>query len=250
MQVKLRIFLASAQCLGYHLEKIIKLTNDMCYPSEDTILEQTEKMINSISPAALFVAVNGNHLIDKFQKRFTMRIPQISCKLKYLHITLTDGESTFLNGDHWERLIVQYLPELKKHHLGFRNYFNEVPEYSLDSAPSNPLNTPFWIKRQDILDIQMYTSNIKKRWYDDTQNKTVNSSVELSKSTRLTLVYVNPDAPHSLASIYTSHLSIIVQIFHLEIQIDDFLLQTLIEIMKYLPELTTLRFVRYHQIDQ
>ncbi|CAF3833516.1 unnamed protein product [Rotaria magnacalcarata] len=68
MQVKLRIFLASAQCLGYHLEKIIKLTNDMCYPSEDTILEQTEKMINSISPAALFVAVNGNHLIDKFQK--------------------------------------------------------------------------------------------------------------------------------------------------------------------------------------
>ncbi|CAF4281995.1 unnamed protein product, partial [Rotaria magnacalcarata] len=155
---------------------------------------------------------------------------QISCKLKYLHITLTDGESTFLNGDHWERLIVQYLPELKKHHLGFRNYFNEVPEYSLDSAPSNPLNTPFWIKRQDILDIQIYTSNIKKRWYDDTQNKTVNSSVELSKSTRLTLVYVNPDAPHSLAN--------------------DFLLQTLIEIMKYLPELTTLRFVRYHQIDQ
>ncbi|CAF3341050.1 unnamed protein product [Rotaria sp. Silwood2] len=123
----------------------------------------------------------------------------------------------------------------------FRNYFNEVPEYSLDSTPSNPLNTPFWIKRQDILDIQIYTSNIKKRWYDDTQNKTVNSSVELSKSTRLTLVFINPDAPQPLASIYTSHLSIIVQIFHLEIQIDDFLLQTLIEIMKYLPEHTTLK---------
>ena len=81
-----------------------------------------------------------------------------------MHITLTDGESTFLNGDHWERLILQYLPELKKHHLGFfRNYFNEAPEYeySIDSAPSNPLNTPFWIKRQDILEIEIYTFNIK-----------------------------------------------------------------------------------------
>ncbi|CAF3460830.1 unnamed protein product, partial [Rotaria sp. Silwood2] len=198
-------------------------------------VRQTEMHSRRIHLESPIKLTNLTHIsiknFDGNLNQFETFLSQISCRLKYLHITLTYGESIFLNGHHWER-----------------NYFYEAPEYSIDSVPLNPLNTPFWIQRQDILEIQMCTSCIKywihpykKRWYDDTQNKTTNSSVELSKSTRLTLIFINPDDPHPLTRIYTRHLSIIVQIFHLEIQMDDFLLQTLIEIMKFLPELTTLK---------
>lgn len=45
----------------------------MCYPSEDTILKETEKMIISSKPTALFVAADGNPMIDKFQKSFAKK---------------------------------------------------------------------------------------------------------------------------------------------------------------------------------
>ncbi|CAF4293818.1 unnamed protein product, partial [Rotaria sordida] len=63
-------FFASAQCLGYNLEKGIKLTNDICYPSEDIILQQTEKMIQKSKLTVLYIAADGNHMLDKFQKHF------------------------------------------------------------------------------------------------------------------------------------------------------------------------------------
>ncbi|CAF4058647.1 unnamed protein product [Rotaria sp. Silwood2] len=63
-------FFASAQCLGYNLEKGIKLTNDICYPSEDNILNQTENMIQKTKSTVLYIAADGNHMLDKYQERF------------------------------------------------------------------------------------------------------------------------------------------------------------------------------------
>jgi len=63
-------FFASGQCLGYNLEKGIKLTNDICYPSEDQILKQTEKIIKKLKPIVLYIAADGNHMMDKFEKHF------------------------------------------------------------------------------------------------------------------------------------------------------------------------------------
>ncbi|CAF3951190.1 unnamed protein product, partial [Rotaria sp. Silwood1] len=196
--------------------------------------------------------INLRHIsIGKFNgnlNHFEKFLSEISCKLTYLYINLTCGENTFLNGDQWKRLILQYLPELKKHHLGFNNRFHERIEYSIDSTPSDSFNTSFWIERQDVLEIQIFTSCIqyfihryKKRWYNDMPNNIVNSSVELSKSTRLTIVFINPNASHDIARVFTRHLSIIVHIYHLEIQINDFLFQTLFKIMRLVPELITLK---------
>ncbi len=63
-------FFASGQCLGYQLEKGIKLTNDICYPSEDKIFKQTEKLIKKSKISILYIASDGNHMIEKFVKRF------------------------------------------------------------------------------------------------------------------------------------------------------------------------------------
>lgn len=61
-------FFASAQCLGYRLEKGIKLTNNICYPPEETLLKQTERMIIKVKPTVLYIAADGNPMIDKFKK--------------------------------------------------------------------------------------------------------------------------------------------------------------------------------------
>ncbi|CAF3633768.1 unnamed protein product [Rotaria socialis] len=61
-------FFASAQCLGHKLEKGIKLTNEICYPSEDNILIQTENMVERIKPTVVYVAADGNPMIDEFRK--------------------------------------------------------------------------------------------------------------------------------------------------------------------------------------
>ncbi|UJR22153.1 hypothetical protein I4U23_025217 [Adineta vaga] len=63
-------FFASAQCLGFNLEKGISLTNDICYPSDEQVLKQTETMIEKTKPSVLYIAADGNHMLSKFQKRF------------------------------------------------------------------------------------------------------------------------------------------------------------------------------------
>jgi peptide-O-fucosyltransferase len=66
-------FFASGQCLGYNLEKGIKLTNDICYPSEDKIFQQTENLIKKFKPNILYIAADGNPMIEKFQKYFAKK---------------------------------------------------------------------------------------------------------------------------------------------------------------------------------
>ncbi|CAF0845341.1 unnamed protein product [Adineta ricciae] len=63
-------FFASAQCLGFNLEKGIELTNAICYPSEDQIFKQTEAEIENTKPTVLYIAADGDHMLGKFEKRF------------------------------------------------------------------------------------------------------------------------------------------------------------------------------------
>ncbi|CAF1320912.1 unnamed protein product [Adineta steineri] len=63
-------FFASAQCLGFNLEKGIQLTNDICYPSEEKILKQTENKVQASKSTVLYIAADGDHMMEKFRKRF------------------------------------------------------------------------------------------------------------------------------------------------------------------------------------
>ena len=65
-------FFASAQCLGFRLEKS-KLTREICYPSEKIILSQTKKKIKQIQTKVLFVAADGDPMLETFRRQLSKK---------------------------------------------------------------------------------------------------------------------------------------------------------------------------------
>ena len=62
----------SSQCLDYGGT----LTYDICYPSQQNILEQTAAVVEKIQAKAIFVASDSDFMIDKLQQK---------CKVQALH---------------------------------------------------------------------------------------------------------------------------------------------------------------------
>ncbi len=58
---------ASAQCLGYRNEHGL-LTQEMCTPSEDTIVKQLRSAIKQHQAKAIFVASDQDHMIEHLEK--------------------------------------------------------------------------------------------------------------------------------------------------------------------------------------
>ena len=89
-------FFASAQCLGYNLEKGIALTQEICYPPEANILKQTEKKVKQVKPTVLYIAADGDDMIEKFQRRLAKKY-QLRV-LKYEQPAgQTDGEAAHID---------------------------------------------------------------------------------------------------------------------------------------------------------
>lgn len=57
----------SAQCLGYNNEHG-RLTNELCFPPEKTVISQVKEAIKDIGAKALFVASDDDRMIAKFEK--------------------------------------------------------------------------------------------------------------------------------------------------------------------------------------
>lgn len=58
---------ASPQCIGYRGENG-KLTNEMCYPSDDTILKQVKRAVKEKGINNVFIATDSRDLIPKLKK--------------------------------------------------------------------------------------------------------------------------------------------------------------------------------------
>lgn len=62
-------FFASAQCIGYQMEKG-KLTQELCMPSEKSIIKQLGKAIDRLKAKLVYIAADDDHMITKFEKKF------------------------------------------------------------------------------------------------------------------------------------------------------------------------------------
>lgn len=58
---------ASPQCVGYRGEKG-KLTLEMCYPSDDTIVKQVKRAVKEKKINNVFIATDSRDLISKMKK--------------------------------------------------------------------------------------------------------------------------------------------------------------------------------------
>jgi len=110
------------------------------------------------------------------------------------------------------------------------------------SGGPNQFTSSFWIERQWLLETEIDDYCIKysicpyrKRWYEYSQD---NSSVELSKSTRLLLTYIIGD---DIESDDIKRSLTIAQIYHMEISQEKIFIGTLIQAIHLLSELDTLK---------
>jgi len=60
-------FYASAQCLGYGMENG-KMSNELCYPPDHSILEQLENAIKKFKPKYVFVMIEIEDILTKFEE--------------------------------------------------------------------------------------------------------------------------------------------------------------------------------------
>ncbi|CAF4253819.1 unnamed protein product, partial [Adineta steineri] len=147
---------------------------------------------------------------------FEMFITQTECNLKVLRINIHSDDTDYLDDHRWEQLISEYLPKLKKFYV---EYFQDIdPESgcSIDYEPSQRFTSLFWIKRKWVFELEMNSSDItykissyKKRWYD------INSSIKLSKPTRLTIE--NYDKYIEVLNLTIRDILAMTQIHHLEV---------------------------------
>ncbi|CAF1263203.1 unnamed protein product [Adineta steineri] len=131
-----------------------------------------------------------------FFDEFKIFIRRIDSKLKVLCVTISMNceDSSYRDGDQWKELIIKYLPHLEKFALELNEDTDDY--YSPPVYIKEPIqfNSPFWIERQMRVNITIdYEFNnysiqpLKKRWYEDTQDKIINTSTGHSQSNRLIL---------------------------------------------------------------
>ncbi|CAF4226281.1 unnamed protein product [Rotaria sp. Silwood2] len=184
-------------------------------------------------------------------------IRKIECQLKVLHITNTCDNDNYLDANRWKALILDYLPHLKEFSLKcYKNIENKSP-IRIDFERGKPFTSLFWIERKFILEMEITDFQIiysirpfKKRWYN------INSFIDFSKSTQLTMTYFPCD--EYIESFMSSICTVlpVAEIYHLETSEQTVISSSLMKILNVLPELDSLKIaylsiseIRYSFID-
>ncbi|CAF1344341.1 unnamed protein product [Adineta steineri] len=181
---------------------------------------------------------------------FEIFLRGMDSKLKVLYVCVDYEDSSYLDSDQWEELIINYLPHLEK----FSLVIYEHLEGSLRPSPciEEPIqfNSSFWIERQMIVNtaiedgfIKYSIQPLKKRWYEDTHDKIINSSVKHSQSNQLSFDLYSILCGESDEALieriyYTSSVSLF---YHVEISFDKICIGLLIQIIDILPQLISLK---------
>ncbi|CAF3308809.1 unnamed protein product [Rotaria sp. Silwood2] len=198
-----------------------------------------EIIFSFICPNLTYLSIEMSYIrFDEFE----MFIIETECNLKVLRINTFSEDRDYLDSDQWERLICNYLIELKEFYLEYRQPIDPESGSITNFKPPDQCNSLFWVEKKWTFEVEMdsfdYVYSIcsyKKRWYD------VNSSIELSKSTRLTLVDL-PDDDHMMVfHLIIRDLLLVTQIYHLEITKETFCSNILIELTYKLSSLDSLK---------
>ena len=72
------------------------MSKEVCYPSEVTLLKQTEKKIKETQPQAIYIASDGQSLLQKFQKRFEKKF-QLKIVQYIRPSTQSEGEAAHMD---------------------------------------------------------------------------------------------------------------------------------------------------------
>ncbi|CAF4037194.1 unnamed protein product [Rotaria sp. Silwood2] len=191
-------------------------------------------------------------------------IKKIGSQLKILHFTTSDN-ITFLDVNRWQKLILQYLPNLFKFEFEYDEKIPNVFQLGSHHQQINQFTSLFWIKRQWYLHIQIdavpfsnsriiYSiHSYKKKWYHlyEHMNQQDNSIDFNSKNyrNRLTSSFRDVELTATNRCDFEQYQFIIenikslfqlVQITYLNIDLRYSSIDLLIDVMYNLPNLNSL----------
>lgn len=204
-------------------------------------------------------------------------IKKISSSLQTLRISTSNNEK-YLDADRWEQLILQHIPYLRNFHFEYQEIINDNFEVTPDHALIPKFNSSFWHRRQWIFKLEIninhffltevtysihpyryikelcfYLNKIcfylfsRKKWYESYKLKenekhyNSNTDLQLSNGTELTIFehsftdYNEPliDNMHSFFDI--------VQITELDVAFESIFVGMLLDLLRHLPNLNSLR---------
>ncbi|CAF4202579.1 unnamed protein product, partial [Rotaria sordida] len=181
--------------------------------------------------------------------KFETFISKLYSKVNFLSIIILHEDITYLDANRWEKLILQYWPQLEKFYFQYYEYNGDDSEFPLYLAERNQFNSSFWIERKWVFKVDISYNDIiysvcpyRQRWYEhDAQYKNINYSIEFLKYNQLTITLVPSDECFELFIISINRILSIGQIYYLEIPNKKIFIGILIQIIDLLPELNSLK---------
>jgi hypothetical protein len=174
--------------------------------------------------------------------QFTRFIEKISSQLQVLRIN-TMKNLTYLHADEWERLIVDYIPQLSKLHFEYIGYLYEYCATRFNHPQMNGFTSSFWTERQWMFELKIDSQRIvqaihpyKRTWFDFHEQK------EISMYSNQPIVTMHSSLKWDQRLMYLANpIFSLIPITYLNIDCRQIHLQIFLKLLHYLPDLNVLR---------
>ncbi|CAF5144359.1 unnamed protein product [Rotaria sp. Silwood1] len=153
-----------------------------------------------------------------------MFLRKINSQLIVLSFITRHEDINYLDANRWKEIILKYLFKLKKFYLQYYTSCEKDSETRIYRGKPNQFTSSFWIKRKWIFEKINYFILRRKRWDEYIQHEIVDISSDLSKSTQLTFMHINPNEWRDIIDVYIKRILSVTQIYHLIISAEKFLL--------------------------
>ncbi|CAF1139759.1 unnamed protein product [Adineta steineri] len=252
-------------CTLNELNSLLQHTPQLRHLSCDQMFKSDEEFQKDLSMKLPHLKYIYFQNFDASFDEFEEFIKEISSQLQIFSISIL-RKKTYLDGDRWERLIKEYMPQLKKFYFQFDQYFDDDREINLSDLTDefiNQFSSPFWIERKLFREIQIYsrvsTFSIhpyRKKWIDrhehmnnDTyskQNSTEDNYITNQEKTdhRIIQLTIGNNEYTTLDRLYIERLKSAVkaiQFTHLDIDNDVMSIKMLLDILSSLPNIESLK---------
>jgi hypothetical protein len=150
-------------CTFNELLSMLHHTPRLCRLTCDSLVE-SDTYINAGQPLTLsnLTYICINYPLARFYD-FEMFMMQLSAPVQVLSVSLS-YDQTYLDGDHWKRLIIKHMPHLRRFDFKYRGHFQiSLDETSFD-AIIHRFTSPFWIERQCFFEFAMNIDDEYINW--------------------------------------------------------------------------------------
>ena len=138
-------------------EELVSLVSYTPHLRQLHVMDSMDSMpkITMMSPTALTNLTHLTILADNIDfDEVELFIKRMIFKLKKF-VFRTANDTSFLDADRWEQLIVQHLPYVEAFSIIYQEYLSEESGYDIYYGKANAFLSSFWIERKWFLDIDI-----------------------------------------------------------------------------------------------